>query len=164
MDKEKVKEKDGKVFSLGNVECNELKRDKNYKIECYPYGEIGDTGLLLIGKLISCKEEEPEFTFRWDEREEALDVDIDRVDSEVKEKFKGGKDGYEGHHSKKLNPKDRVFELNVKVPDKDIFHGQITVPVKRKIAFIEKLDMRNSDKLTSVKIRSQTEQQWKELL
>ncbi|MFH1963263.1 MAG: hypothetical protein ABIJ30_10415 [bacterium] len=146
MDKEKVKEKDGKVFSLGDVECKTFYINDNYKIECYPNEKISCSGYLRIGSLISCKKEEPKFTFRWDEKEEALDVDIDGVDSKTTEEFKHGKNGYEGHHSKRLESEGRVFELNIKVPNKNIFRGQITVPVKREKAFNENLH--RSDEVT----------------
>ena len=78
MDRKKVSEKDGKVFRLDNVECNG-DIDEDYKIKCNPNEKISPCGHLPIGELISCKEGEPEFTFRWDEKEGALDTDTSSI-------------------------------------------------------------------------------------
>jgi len=135
MDRAKVRKKNGKVFSLKEVKL--LKKyylSQDYRVELHPYKKITDTGLLIIGELIPVEKELPIFSFRWDEKKEELDVDINNVKDAIKNRFKEEKNGYEGHHSIRLqNKKGRVFRINVGLPANDIFQGDIAVPVAREL-------------------------------
>lgn len=135
MDRKKVAKENGKVFSIGKIECVEtFYRDKNYALQLYCNNRIGETGFLDIGKLSSDKQGLPEFIFRWDEKKEALDVDICISGKRDNRLWKLR--GYEGHHSTRIYREEgRVFELKVNVPCRKIFHGRIRVPVNRKLEF-----------------------------
>ena len=134
MDRKKVIEENGKVFSTGKIECLEIfYKDKDYELQLYCNNKISETGLLDIGELSSNKQSLPEFIFRWDEKKEALDVDVyinDKIDRDLWELV-----GYKGHHSRRNYAENgRVFEIDIHIPNRHIFHGSIRVPVNRKLS------------------------------
>ena len=130
MDKRKVK-KDGRAFAVKDLTLIEIYKAPDYQIELYHHNKATDTMHLIIGKLISDDPSLPYFIFRWDEKQDQFDVDIENVDNETKEKFKAGKDGYGGHNPIRSVYNGRCLEVDISLPNKKIFKGTIKVPVIR---------------------------------
>ena len=102
--------------------------NSDYKLELYPGQEVTSTGLLVIAKLKPEKSSLPEFWFRWDEKADHLNVDM-----KPKHKDWGGeKNGYEGHRPKKVGT-GRRFEVSIKIPGIDVFHGIISFSLFKKV-------------------------------
>jgi hypothetical protein len=134
MDKRKVKA-DGRAFAVKDLTIAEVYKDPGYQIELYHNNKATDTMHLIIGKLISSDPSLPYFIFRWDEKQDQFDVDIENVDNETKEKFKAGKDGYSGHHPRRFLYNGRCMEVDISLPNKRIFKGTIKVPVIKEEKF-----------------------------
>ena len=132
MDPNKVKKKDGKVFEVNKVQIvGPFFVNSDYDLKLFPNNRIERTGYLPIASLKPNSEGLPIFTLRWDQKGDTVDVDIDNnVDSDTIQKFKNGKDGCSGHHSTKEKiGKGRVFKFNIKFFGKEIFKGNLIVPV-----------------------------------
>ena len=131
MDKRKVI-RDGRAFGVNEVKANIHYIDKNYNLECYSKNRITGTGLLEVAKLEPKKKLLPKFRFRWDEKADALDVNILNVSYVNEKSFNKGINGYAGHHTKRVS-KDKIFEVFIKTPNGVIFNGLITSPLHREL-------------------------------
>ena len=82
--------------------------------------EITFTGLLVIGKLNPKNPGIlPTFIFRWDEKANTVDIDIENLKAaDVKE--------FLGHHIDKISSTPRVFKAKVVWNCRLIYQGQIT--------------------------------------
>ena len=144
MDKKEVI-RNGRAFGVNEVKVKKYYIDKDYNLECYSKNRITKTGLLEVAKLKPKKKLLPEFTFRWDEKADALDIDILNVLFVVEKKFKKGINGYAGHHSKKVS-KNKIFKVFIKIPNRLIFNGLITSPLYREQEHTTSLGLKCSAK------------------
>jgi hypothetical protein len=102
--------------------------DTSYALELYKEPRTAPNGRLDIAELRPKEGTLPSFLFRWDEKDNQLDVDIQGVSSTVKKCFKNGIGGYKGHHPQQVQSegKGRIFEVDIRIPEKRIFHGCMT--------------------------------------
>jgi len=134
MKPEEVAIKDGKAFKTTEVKVIEKWIHPKYKMIKYKENRITDTGLLLVAELRPMEENLPRFLFRWDEKAESLDVDITDVSEEIKRKFKRGREGYEGHHPKRVpDEKEIIFEACIRTPQGKVFEGKISFGLHREL-------------------------------
>ena len=93
----------------------------------YSEKEASDTGLVKFCELTPRYLHLPMFIIRWDEREEALDVDI-YIDGKLDNKL-WDESGYNGHHSQKIENKgyNRGYKIDIKIPGRQIFSGIIDI-------------------------------------
>lgn len=134
MKPEEVAIKDGKAFKTTEVKVIENWRHPKYEMIKYRENRITDTGLLLVAELRPMEENLPRFLFRWDEKAESLDVDITDVSEEIKRKFKRGREGYEGHHPKRVpDEKEIIFEVCIRTPQGKVFEGKISFGLHREL-------------------------------
>ena len=134
MDREKVASRNGKAFKTNEVKVNLDYIDARYELSHYPKNDITPSGLLTIGELKSRDKSLPEFLFRWDEKAESLDVDIINTPEVNKRKFKSGKEGYGGHHPKRIaDEKNRTFEVDIKIPNFQVFKGKVSFGLHREL-------------------------------
>jgi len=106
-----------------NVSWQVCYRDKGYILERYKEPRTAPDGRLIIAKLRNKKGIPPSFLVRWDEKDDHLNVDIKGVmDTEV-ESFEKGNGGYSGHCFKRIKADGSTFEVDIRIPDKQIFHG-----------------------------------------
>jgi hypothetical protein len=123
---------DGRVF-----EIRDIKADTRYLHADYEYaegdGSLADDDRLLVFHLCPTKAGLPSFTARWDGGNRSilrkirydLDVDInDVLPSEVK-RFKKGKDGYCGHHTRQVGGENKYI-VHLTTPAGLIFDATIT--------------------------------------
>lgn len=134
MDRRKVI-KDGSVFAIKELMIvEEICRDPIYKIELCNNNKATDTMHLVVGKLIPNDPSLPYFIFRWDQKQDQFDVDVENVNNKTKKKFKTGENGYSGHHPKRfVDDKGRCMVVDVRLPNKKIFQGTIRVHVVKEI-------------------------------
>lgn len=131
MDRKKVYIRNGKdTFrhdAAFNIEVSMDYIDPRYTVNIPECSKISDTGLL---RLFTIKPNKglnfPLFAVRWDEKEQAVDVDIVSKDSTISRLFKSGKDGYYGHHASRISESPRLYKIKIKIPDKKIFVGNTT--------------------------------------
>lgn len=134
MKPEEVAIKDGKAFKTTEVKVIEKWIHPKYEMIKYRENRITDTGLLLVAELRPMEENLPRFLFRWDEKAESLDVDITDVSEEIKRKFKRGREGYEGHHPKRVpDEKEIIFEVCIRTPQGKVFEGKISFGLFREL-------------------------------
>jgi len=127
MDKNRVK-KDGRVWELKEVNIKIAYLNPNYTINPHSHNKLSEHGLLTIAELIPNNLALPKFVFRWDDKNEAMDVDL-YVDREINNDLWKDK-RYEGHHTKRLtSEKGRIYEVKIKSPLGRIFEGLMRVPV-----------------------------------
>ena len=88
-------------------------------------------GLMEIAKLRSKEDTLPSFSFRWDEKDNQLDVDIQGVSRIVKHCFKHGTGGYAGNRPQRAHPENHVFKVDIRIPEKHIFHGYVQFNLNR---------------------------------
>jgi hypothetical protein len=102
----------------------------DYKIETESCGKLSETGLVLVFQIKSIVDDkEPYFIARWDQNFETLDIDIKNVDNKVKALFNAEKDGYVGHHPARILHETRTYDVNIQLPEKSIFRGNVTFNV-----------------------------------
>ena len=97
--------------------------DREYKLKLYKTAKIKPNNLLIVGEMKPQKRSLPGFWFRWDERANALDVDILGVPDSIKDLFKKGEGGYGGHHTNKVISDKRIYEADIRIPQTHVFHG-----------------------------------------
>lgn len=133
MHKDNVFKKDGKdVFRV--VEIKNLKIENyihpDYKIETEPFGQLNETGLVTVFQIKAIADgNEPYFVARWDQNFETLDIDIKNVDSATRAFFNSGRNGYKGHHPERILQETRTYDVNIQLPEKSIFRGNVTFNV-----------------------------------
>lgn len=124
MDPEKFKNQSGRASKI-----NKLEVVTSYVNDGYDKIEQGrdtatDTGHLEFLRLIRRDGKGPDFSARWDHREDKLKFDMSNaLQTEITD-FKNGKSGYAGHHAvKSSDPTKRTFEIKICAPAGDIFIG-----------------------------------------
>ena len=134
MKKEEVAKRDGKAFKTNEVKVKQDYIDAKYELSHYPRNEITPTGLLTVGELKPKDNILPRFLFRWDEKGDNLDVDINNVSRDKKRKFEHGQGGYGGHHPKRIpDEKNKIFGVDIKIPDFQVFKGKISFGLHREL-------------------------------
>jgi hypothetical protein len=114
----------------------------DYDLEILENNIIWKQGLLLCGKLTPKRHTLPGFSFRWDEKADALDIDMNGESKHVKD-WKYSRNGYAGHHATKTKKEGRHFHISIKTPTMKVFDGSILFNLAR-------------DATTSIKTGSQS--------
>jgi hypothetical protein len=110
--------------------------NSDYRLELYQKREVTSTRWLVIAQLKPEKPSLPEFCFRWDEKADQLDVDMKPEHKD----WGGEKNGYEGHHPKKVSP-GRRFDVSIKIPGIDVFHGIISFSLFIKVGIKSRMSI-----------------------
>ncbi|MBC8273860.1 MAG: helix-turn-helix domain-containing protein [Chloroflexi bacterium] len=129
MDREKVAKHERVARRTRNVSEMHIELDPRYDINVFSGREITDTGRLDVGELTpkgSIGGTLPRFAFRWDEKDDALDVDLDNVSEAEIMKFIKGTPDYYGHHTTKISSSGRVFEADIVWQGQKIYKGHIS--------------------------------------
>ena len=129
MDPVKFKDKNPKVSGTTEVAIFKIKyKDPNYKIKLLPYKFATGTALVKVAKLIPDVPKKPTFVFRWDEKANALDVDMYKEGKKCKSTaWTHQRNGYKGHHTTRVYGYKRLFKAEINIPERKIFKGIINV-------------------------------------
>jgi hypothetical protein len=132
----RIQKQDGKAFETYNVEIKTTFLDPRYRPPLESCNVIADTGPLNVFELMPISENLPSFKGRWDEKKEALDVDIEGVSKAEWRRFKDGRQGYSGHHSKRVSSaKGWAYEVSISTPGGMVFEATVCFNLLRKIGF-----------------------------
>lgn len=93
---------------------------------CQIEDPITKTGLLRVFKLVPESGHLPTFIGRWDEKAQALDIDIENVPDADKERFAAEAAGFCGHHTIRISNDRRSFLVDSRIPGRQIFRGVVT--------------------------------------
>ena len=138
MNPEEVK-KDGRAFGTNQISVISEYINPDFKLIILSINRITRTGLLVVAKLLSCDEKQPSFIFRWDNRADALDIDITKVDSPERRLFLDERPGYKGHHSVKASGSDRSFHCDIAIGDTVYFKGLIGLTLSRELELLDSI-------------------------
>ena len=122
--------------------------DQNYKLRSYPGSKTTNTGLVLVGILRSKKVSLPVFWFRWDVKDDKLEVNIHNVTDTERTWFENGEEGYQGRHPKRLGSAKRAFEVDIRIPDICVFHGCVSLGLRRQSSHQQKKHQKQDDEYT----------------
>jgi hypothetical protein len=135
MDRNQVAKCDGKARSAPKISEQHTFIHADYEI-VIEHALIRHTGPLIIARL-KPKDTRigtlPTFVFRWDERDNHLDVDPVNVSEAETSQFKDGTGGYCGHHTVKFSSNLRTFAADIGWRAERIYQGQITFNLARNV-------------------------------
>lgn len=129
MDRKKVAKHERVARRTRNISVIHVELDPRYDINIFSGREITDTGLLDIGELLpksSIGVTLTRFAFRWDEKDDALDVDPENVSKAEIMKFRKGTPDYYGHHTARISSDRRIFKVDIVWQGQKIYQGQIS--------------------------------------
>lgn len=137
MDKNKVAQRNGRARRVFNVSEIHSYIDEKYTIKLVSGGEITPTGYLVVGTLSPKHAPEyrelPSFGFRWDEKDNALDIDPVNVSEAEINEFRKGTGDCHGHHTKKISSSPRIYDVDIKWGGEHIYSGQIGFNLGREV-------------------------------
>lgn len=133
--------KDGRAFGTNEIRVYYEDLDTNYELSVSSNNRISRTGLLTIGKLSSQDPDLPSFSFRWDNKDDALDVDIGNVNVLAQLSFLMGKSGNVGHKTLRVIGNDRSYYCEIVIDGRTFFRGLIAVSLSRELELLETVKM-----------------------
>jgi len=127
MDPEVFTSQPRRVGGSGKVNIlNSQYLDPEYEAICRSDWKATPTGLVtLIDITPKNKKTLPSFVLRWDANSNTVDVDI-YVDGKNRKDF-WNKPGYSGHYSTRIKGPWRKFEINISIPERNIFRGIVNI-------------------------------------
>jgi hypothetical protein len=120
------KDSRGEVLGASNVTPQVQHLDENYVFQPCKETETTRQGLLVVARLEPKMGTLPRFSFRWDDKEGNLDVDIHGASNAERDSFRNGQNGYSGHHTQKVDDKGRAFDSVIVIPGRRVFKGRFT--------------------------------------
>ncbi|MBL8029774.1 MAG: hypothetical protein JNN11_00825 [Candidatus Doudnabacteria bacterium] len=114
MNLEKLRSKKAVADGIYNLEVKCEYIHPQYLFEYKNNNEIFRNGLLSIFYLKPKVNNLYSFIGRWDNNKQVLDIDI--LEANGRDLFKSEKDGYKGHHPKRLDKDKRTYEIEICYP------------------------------------------------
>jgi hypothetical protein len=131
----------GYATKVGNLSLNPTSIHSKYRSELCE-GDIAENGRLDVLKLVRKDGGRPCFSARWDQKSDALDIDIHHPSRDVCAQFKHGENGYCGHWTKPTgDPNSRTFEIVITTPEGMIFEGTASFTLTRQFHPSDQLQM-----------------------
>jgi hypothetical protein len=128
-----------KVFDT-KVQVNYL--SPRYKLDMLSENQITSQGLLLLGRVIPEEKGLPQFTIRWDEKSNHLNVDI----MPEEECWQSETNGYKGHEPARMAQyPGRAFSLIIKTPKLDVIDAVIFFALTREVCVTDSLGLSDSE-------------------
>ncbi len=153
MDSKRVKNQSGIAFGVRNLRVAWKHIHPEYRYEPCA-GDIAENGRLDVLKLVRADGGCPSFSARWDQRPDELDIDIHHPSGAVVDDFKGGKNGYRGHHTKQSDDlNSRTFEIVIQTPEGLIFDGTASFALHRQ--FLPSARVKIGDCLEATVVRAE---------
>jgi hypothetical protein len=151
MDSKRVRNQSGIAFKVSNLHVVRKYIHPEYRYEACE-GDIAENGRLDVLKLVRADDGCPSFSARWDQRPDELDIDIHHPSDAVVDDFKGGKNGYRGHHTKQSDdPNSRTFEIIIETPEGLIFDGTASFTLNRQFLSCERAKLGDYPEATVVR-------------
>jgi len=99
--------------------------DPEYEIVCRSDWKATPTGLVALIDITPKRKTLPSFILRWDSNFNTVDVDI-RVDGKNRKDL-WDDPRYVGHHTTRIEGPLRRFEVDIKIPGRDVFRGIVNI-------------------------------------
>ena len=96
-------------------------------------------GALIIATLEPRDGASPRFVFRWDPKDDHLNVDIKNVSGQERGLFEEERQGYTGHVAKRVAAK--LFEVKICIPAANVFAGTVRFKIHENIALDGKVSI-----------------------
>jgi len=113
-----------------NVSIEVCYLDASYILERYEEPKTAPNGRLVIAELRPKEGTPPSFLLRWDEKANKLKVDIQGISSTLEKSFEQGTGGYAGHYPRRVQSEGKVFEVDIRMPEKHVFNGYVKFNIK----------------------------------
>jgi hypothetical protein len=127
---DEVKKVDGKAVRIRKIQVDQIFLDAAYRLIFDASVPIGDTGLLAPFELVNTGGS-PGFQGRWDEKAEALDIDIVGLSAAETREFKKGLNGNQGHHSVRIASDAWKFHVDIQYLGTRIFEANVHIGLDR---------------------------------
>ena len=123
MDSQKRAALEVKIDEAHHIDLTTESIDPMFVAEVYESNPTTTTGLTALFRVLSKEKSLPSFVIRWDDRDQTVDVDPERFDAIPKSLWKEERNGYSGHHAKKVSASPRVNQVELHIPGRLIFKG-----------------------------------------
>jgi hypothetical protein len=133
---EELKRRAIQCVSVEVIKCDYI--DPSYKLILNKGEEIRKTtGHLIVVKIVpKVSPDDFNFTMRWDEKKQAVDVDLENI---AKRDWPEYGFSRESHHTQKLLP-DLKFQADIRLAERKIFQGIIEVVIKTENTITHSID------------------------
>jgi hypothetical protein len=149
---EQTKNRNGRVSEVSDLRLATAQIDSDHQLE-HCDGVIGETGYLQVLKVVRRDGANPHFVARWDQKDEAIDIDIVGASNSASKRFKAGTGGYAGHHSSRSSdPSKRIFDITIRTPNGVIFDGTASFSVTYQVGADSEIKL--SDPVSGTIIRA----------
>lgn len=119
--------------------------DPEYEALCRSDWEATATGWVKLIDITPKKEKTlPSFVLRWDSNSKTVDVDI-HVDGKNRKDLWDNL-GYSGHHPTRINGPWRKFEVDIKIPERNIFRGIVNIGLLIEVNHQIEIELTNTGK------------------
>jgi len=129
MDPQKFEGRNVRIEGAFGIDITGVHTDSRYSLQYGSGIDATKSGYIVLFSLIPNTNKFPTFRGRWDEREKAVDVDLEGSWS-ARSAFKQSLFGYCGHHTKLLAESPRRYAIDLRIPGIHIFQGEITLGTK----------------------------------
>jgi len=153
MDIKKVEQRDGKARRVFNAVEEHTYISPEYDMVIGDE-EIGATGLLTIARLKlknASKGISPEFVFRWDDKDNRLDIDAVNASKKQQIAFRNGNTQYHGHHPIKISTGPRIFQVNIVWSGQKVYCGELGFSLARDVEVKVAIGLKASASISSAK-------------
>jgi len=134
----KFKAKSIKAESAFEIVPQTLYLDSDYSLGKVPISAVTQTGLLVVLRLGSVVPGLPSFVVRWDDKQNAIDVDLEGNACDC-DAFRHERNGYRGHHPVTISVEPRVFKVDIQLPKRKVYEALLTFNVGRSVTLAESL-------------------------
>lgn len=136
-----------RVGGSGKVDILNTKYlDPDYEIISCSDQKATPTGLVTLIQISPKKDKTfPSFFLRWDSNPETIDVDIYLDGKNRKDLW--GRPGYCGHHTKRIRGEGRKFEVNITIPERNIFMGIVNIGLLVEVNLKVELEFTDTGKI-----------------
>lgn len=110
-----------------NITCSFC--DPRYLLQYDADVDASKSAHIVLFSLVPNVPNLPIFRGRWDDREKAVDVDLEGS-WRVRSAFKRNLFGYSGHHTKQIVESPRRYAIDLRIPSAHVFQGEITLGTK----------------------------------
>jgi hypothetical protein len=129
MDPDKFAKLPVRIEGVHNVSLELKFLDAGYRLEYCERSSTTSSGHTAIFRLVPTDPPVAGFVSRWDNREQTIDVDPEPPNCIDRDDWRDERNGYRGHHSRKVNDNPRIYEINLHTPAGPVLHATIRLNI-----------------------------------
>ncbi|MDD5591087.1 MAG: hypothetical protein PHY18_04075 [Dehalococcoidales bacterium] len=154
MDRKKVEQRNGKARKAFNMVEKRTYISPEYDM-VLGNEEISSTGPLVIARLklknADKKGTLPEFLFRWDEKDNHLDIDALDTSKKRQILFRNGNTEYYGHRPTRISTSPRIFQIEIAWSGNKVYSGEFGFSLGRDVEAKTAIGIKTSISISSGK-------------